>query len=44
VKSIDKAMTSLLLNIGHDIAGILIDTLAYVNKVRASNRVLKIVL
>jgi len=31
-RSIDKAMLSLLLNIGHDIGAILVDTIAYVNK------------
>jgi len=44
VKSIDKAMISLLLNIGHDFAGLLIEMIAYVNKVRASSRLLKIIL
>jgi formate hydrogenlyase subunit 4 len=37
-------MNSLLLNIGHDIVAILIDLIAYVNKIRAQHVLLKIVL
>lgn len=37
-------MTNLILNIGHDLTGILVEMIAYVNKVRASSRILKIIL
>jgi len=37
-------MINILLNIGHDIGQILIDMTAYVNKWRASNRLLKVLL
>jgi len=37
-------MLSILLNIGHDIAQILVEMIAYVNKWRASSRVLRILL
>jgi hypothetical protein len=37
-------MTNFLLNIGHDIGNILVDMIAYVNKVRATSRILKVVL
>jgi hypothetical protein len=37
-------MINVLLNIGHDIGAILVDMTAYVNKWRASNRVLRVVL